>query len=162
MPSFTFPFTAVSSWAAERPLLPVIIGNPANDLDVQTWGIIDTGADRSTFPEHVAKSLYHSIKHNDVQRDNASTVGGEVPVYKHTFSLGVFSLKKTKTGVSIGSEIVIHKPQMLVDVVPVKFINAEGIEVQTNFHSVILGVDDFLADYLITINYPQGVFSFEW
>ncbi len=162
MPSFTFPFTALASWTPVRPLLAVIIRNPANGLESLNWAIIDTGADRCIFPEHVAKALYHTTRHKDVQCDTANTVGGDVPVYKHTFDLSVSALKKTKTGVSVGPEIVIHKPQMLVDVVPARFIDAKGEEVQTNFHNVLLGVDDFLADYLITINYPQGVFSFEW
>jgi len=64
--------------------------------------------------------------------------------------------------VSIGSEIVIHKTRMLVDVVPARFEDAKGEKIHTNFHSVLLGVDDFLADYLITIDYPQHEFSFEW
>ena len=162
MPSFTFPFTSLSPWAPERPLLAVTIRNPANGLDDQTWAIIDTGADRCIFPEYIAKRLCHTLKHKDVQCDTANTVGGDVLVYKHTFDLSVSSLKKTKTGVSIGSEIVIHKPRMLVDVVPARFEDAKGEKIHTNFHSVLLGVDDFLADYLITIDYPQHEFSFEW
>ncbi|MCD6394323.1 MAG: hypothetical protein J7M40_12545 [Planctomycetes bacterium] len=49
-----------------------------------------------------------------------------------------------------------------MDVVPARFEDAKGEKIHTNFHSVLLGVDDFLADYLITIDYPQHEFSFEW
>jgi len=64
-------------WAA-KPIVPIILYNPHNDFNYSTWAIVDTGADTSVIPEHIAKSLYHDIRHPKVKRDISFGIGGAV------------------------------------------------------------------------------------
>lgn len=139
-------------------MLPITVVNPANDFDDFTWAIIDTGADRSAFPEYLAKNIYHDIKNKKAKTDFVNTVGSCVKVYKHTFTIKVHEMSLSGSNAVIGQS-VIEIPKMLVDVVPAVTENTQGQKVTTGFHQVLLGVEDFLAHYTLTINYPSKSFS---
>ena len=153
-----FPFSRLIDGKTYRPLLPITIINPENGLDDFAWAIIDTGADRSTVPEYIAKRLYHDIKNTKAQCDIVNTVGSCIRVYKHTFSIKIHAMTLSGSNIVVGQP-VIDIPKMLVDVVPVETENKSGEKVTTGFNQVLLGVDDFLGNYILTIDYPRKMFS---
>lgn len=154
-----FPFTRLVGDTTYRPYLPVTIINPANTLDDFTWAMIDTGADRSAFPEYIAKKIYHDIKNKKVKTDYIETAGGCIKVYKHTFTVEVHAMSLAGTNIKIGGP-VIKIPNMFVDVVPLTTENEYKEKVHTSFNQILLGVEDFMEEYVLTIDYPNRTFSF--
>ena len=156
--TYRFPFVRIRETAEYRPLLPITIINPENNLDDFGWAIIDTGADRSAFPEHVAKKIYHDIKNKKTKIDYIETAGGFVKVYKHTFEIKIHAMKMVGPNIKIG-KTVIRIPNMLVDVIPLITENNEGKPVHTSFRQIVLGVEDFIKNYVVTFDYPNRTFS---
>jgi hypothetical protein len=156
--SHHFPFYQLSKYSTLRPLLPITIVNPENGLEDFTWAIIDTGADRCVFPEYIAKHLYHDMKHKKAKTDYVNTVGSCIKVYKHTFGIKVHSITGSKNNPKIGNPII-DIPKILVDVVPSIAENESGEAIHTSFNNVLLGVSDFMCNYILNIDYPKKRFS---
>ena len=57
MPIVNYPFVVMSGIGVPKPGLPVILTNPANGFSLDTWALIDTGADSTVIPEFIAKKL---------------------------------------------------------------------------------------------------------
>lgn len=142
MPITDYPFVDLDG--TPKPALPVMLINPANDLDCFTWALIDTGADTTVIPDFIAKKLYHNISHKSVKTDICCGVGGAVTIYYHTFRLKVLGLNKKKQ-VSLNKETIVRNKRLYA--------------VVKGLHTMILGEDDFLNKYILTINYPKKIFS---
>jgi hypothetical protein len=143
MPLSNYPFRTTDQYSSPKPVVPVIIYNPANDFEFLTWALIDTGADTTAIPEHVAKALYHDIRNHQVKRDHSFGIGGGVEVYMHTFAVDI--LFSDPDGTINQSKAAIKIPKRKIAVVP-------------DLHITILG-EDFLEDYVLTIDYPGQKFS---
>lgn len=144
MPIDSYPFRVSAECPFNKPLVPVVLYNPANDFSYETWGLIDTGADMTCIPEYIAKALYHDVRNHKAKKDMSSGIGGEVKVYMHTFSLDV--LYSDSNGKVTPNRFAIRIPKREFAVVP-------------NLHMVILGEKDFLKNYVLTIDYPNKNFS---
>ncbi|MBN1796738.1 MAG: hypothetical protein JW804_08695 [Sedimentisphaerales bacterium] len=118
--------------------------NPANSIELTTWALIDTGADNTVIPAYIARQLYHDVSHRSVKTDICQGIGGQAKVYKHTFRLNILGTDK-KGKVDYG-KVAIRINKKLFSVV-------EGL------HAMVLGEDDFLKKYILTINYPRKTFS---
>ncbi len=62
MPIRDFPFLRVTEDNYLRPWLPIRIINPHNGLSVDTFGLIDTGADECSVPVFIAEELGHDLE----------------------------------------------------------------------------------------------------
>jgi hypothetical protein len=144
MPIFNYPFRIPPGYSVAKPVVPVIIVNPENGFDYSTWALIDTGADTTVIPEDIAKTLYHDVRNPRAKRDKTFGIGGEVDVYMHTFSIKI--LFSDPAGKIDHNRVAIKIPKRTFAVVP-------------NLHIVILGEQDFLKNYVLTINYPRQIFS---
>jgi len=142
MPIVDYPFLDLDG--SPKPVLPVVLTNPANDFCYQTWGLIDTGADSTAIPDFIAKALYHDIENQAVIRRPCFGIGGEVTTYDHTFRLQVLS---------------IDKDGKILDGKPAIRINSRLFSVVKGLRTMILGESDFLAKYVLSINYPKKKFS---
>jgi hypothetical protein len=142
MPIIDYPF--VDILGSPKPALPVVLINPDNGFDYFTWAIIDTGADTTVIPEFIAKSLYHDVKHHTVKRDMHWGIGGEVVAYYHTFRINVLGLDPKG---NVDNEKTAVK------------ISRRPFAVIQNLHIMVLGENDFLKKYVLTINYPKKIFS---
>lgn len=144
MPIANYPFVDINGTGVPKPALPVILTNPANGLSFGTWALIDTGADSTVIPEFIAKKLYHDIAHKSVQRDTCLGVSGAVTTYFHTFRLKVLGLNR--------------KGDVLCNKTAIKR-NKRQYAVIRGLHLMVIGEDDFLKRYILTINYPKKMFS---
>jgi len=120
-----------------------MLENPDNGQTLKTWALIDTGADSIVVPGFVAKILRHNVDHKSVKKVKCAGVGGSAETFYHTFRINVLSL--SPSGV-------------VSDKVAVK-ISKRELAVAPGLHVVLLGVNDFLGKYLLSIDYPKKMFS---
>lgn len=135
MPIRDCPFTNCGN-DIYRPILPVRIINPHTLKGYKTFGLIDTGADDCAIPAAYAPLLGHNLQAG--QPKLISTGNGETIAYAHTTR---FQIYHPSTGEHLYT----------VDDTPIDFM--------PNLHVVLLGVNSFLSQFVLTINYPQNSFS---
>jgi hypothetical protein len=141
MPIVEHPFVVIGG--IPKPALFVKLINPANGFEYTTWALIDTGADYTVIPGHIAQQLYHDVRNKKVKMTWCTGIGGNAPTYHHTFSLRFF---ESDTKGNISKKVAIRINKRLFAVV-------EGL------HTMVLGVGDFLKNYVLTIDYSRKVFS---
>ena len=146
MPISNYPFVDINGTGIPKPALPVILINPANGFSQFTWALIDTGADSTVIPGFIAKALYHDITHRSVQRDVCLGISGTTITYHHTFRLRVLGLNR--------------KGDVLHDKIAIK-MNKRKFAVIQRLHQMVVGENDFLKRYNLTINYPKKIFSLQ-
>lgn len=135
MPIRDCPFTNCGN-DIYRPILPVRIINPHTLKGYKTFGLIDTGADDCAIPAAYAPLLGHNLQAG--QPKLISTGNGETIAYAHTTR---FQIYHPSTGEHLYT----------MDDTPIDFM--------PNLHVVLLGVNSFLSQFVLTINYPQNSFS---
>ena len=104
------------------------------------------------------KHLYHDVKNTKARTDYVNTAGSCIKVYKHTFGIKIHSVAATRNNFKIGRP-VIEISNILVDVIPSITENESGERIHTSFNNILLGVNDFLCDYILSIDYPNKQFS---
>lgn len=77
-----------------RPLLPITMRNPQNDLTVHTFGLIDTGADTCVAPAGIMKTMGYKVRKG--KRLMVQTVGGVMTAYNHTIQIEIHQQSKRK------------------------------------------------------------------
>jgi len=123
------PFTVITSGGIARPILPIVLKNPANGKQLRTFGLIDTGADDCAFPAVFALMTGHNLGAGTLKE--ISTGNGITNAYAHTISLEVDDYKVDN---------------ILIDFMP-------------NLNIALLGVRNFLKNFILTIDYPNQTFS---
>lgn len=119
-------------------MLPIRILNPHTKKAYKTWGLIDTGATECTMPADIAKMLGHNIAKG--KPVNIRTGSGMAVGYKHTMSIAFYHPDDP------GNKVFHTLDNVLIDCMP-------------NLHVVLLGVEGFLSNFILNINYPKRVFS---
>ena len=125
------PFTRISPDDILRPWLPVTVINPHSGKKIRIAGLIDTGADECALPASYAAMLSHNLQAGASKEIN--TGNGITTAYSHTvrIEMGKYTIDNT-----------------LIDFMP-------------NLYVPLLGVKSFLNNFILTINYPDKVFSLE-
>jgi len=123
------PFIKITSDSPARAILPVVLKDPATNQEMRTFGIIDTGADDCAFPASFALITGHNLGAGIVKEVN--TGNGITIAYSHTISLEVDGYKIEN---------------ILIDFMPNLFIP-------------LLGVQNFLKNFVLTVDYPKQTFS---
>ena len=147
MPARTYPFIRFQDPDGQvderaRTWLPVLISNPSTGRATGTWGLLDTGADSCLFPARIATSLGHKLKGPGVKLNVTSGIEQtEVVTYKHSFRIGLLSPDRRS--------IVWRSRRLQIDC-------AESDP------PVILGVDDFLARFRVTVDYVRRTVRLQW
>ncbi|GBD96652.1 MAG TPA: hypothetical protein ENG83_10920 [Nitrospirae bacterium] len=136
MPITDFPFLCLRKNDVERPWLPVRITNPHTRKHIDTYGLIDTGADDCTMPAFLTEQLGHKLENGTAKP--VHTAGGLTTAYSHTTTIEIFDIKQNKVIYSI--------PDKSIDF-------SEGLNI------VLLGVRSFLDNFTLKINYPKRCFS---
>ncbi len=141
MPIRDYPFTSFSKDAPPRPLLPIRITNPDTEISLDTFALIQSSADRSAIPAEYAAILGHNLTRG--QSRKISTGNGTTLAYSHTSTISLFDLpaldKQNLT-------TVYRLEKTLIEFVP-------------NLSHVILGVENFLAGFILAVDYPSRRFS---
>ncbi len=122
-------------------MLAVRITNPDNGLSIDTYGLIDTGADDCSLPASLAKSLGHNLVAGDAKE--VVTCGGVITVYSHTCTIEIFNTNELANG----HFVVVYK----IDRTPIDFM--------PNLTCTLLGTKSFLNRFILTVDYPNKSFS---
>jgi predicted aspartyl protease len=129
MPVRDYPFSIIRPGDLARPYLPITIINPDTDKQIKVFALIDTGADECAFPASFASILGHNLQVG--QQRKISTGNGITVAYSHT------------TRIKIEGFIT---QDVLIDFMP-------------NLNIPLLGVKSFLNNFILTVDYPNKMFS---
>ncbi|GBE06711.1 hypothetical protein BMS3Abin10_02368 [bacterium BMS3Abin10] len=138
MPIRNFPFLTLTPDNFPRPWLQVTITNPHTGKKLSSFGLIDTGADECTVPAFMAWELGHNLARG--VKKEIGTAGGKAIAYTHTTSIKIRDARQK------GNDVVYIIPDTPIDF-------AEGLD------CVLLGVNLFLDNFILTVDYPKQVFS---
>ena len=136
MPIRDWPFSQLSKGDILRAILPVKIINPHTDKDIITYGIIDTGADECAVPASYAPLLGHNLQSGT--QKSIRTGNGVTAAYAHTTKIEIID-PKTNT--------------------PVYTVPDTPIDFMPNLPVVLIGVNSFLSNFTLQVDYPRKVFS---
>jgi len=129
MPIRNYPFSIIRLGDIARPYLPVTIVNPDTQKQINAYSLIDTGADECAFPASFAPILGHNLQAGQLKR--ISTGNGVTIAYSHTTRIIIEGFSTQ---------------DVLVDFMP-------------NLNIPLLGVRSFLSNFILTVDYPQKLFS---
>lgn len=124
-----YPFIKTRPGDTARPYLPITVVNPENQMEINVYALIDTGADECALPASFAKPFGHHLSAGSQKKIN--TGNGITTVYSHTVYLKAFDFSTE---------------HVLIDFIP-------------NLHIPLLGVRSFLNNFTLKIDYPNRVFS---
>jgi len=123
-------------------MLWVRVFNPsAPNASVNALAIVDTGADDCVFPAKFAAALNHNLK--SVKAKPMGTVNGQTFAYPHICTIQVLNMLDNGRA---GDKILYTLNDVLIDF-------AERCE------PFLLGAKQFLSKFVLTIDYPNQVFS---
>jgi len=142
-----FPFTRLSPVGQYKPYLYVRISNPKSSISMTIPALIDTGAEDCALPGWYAVKLGHNLRKGHNCR-SVHGIGGATEAYAHTCTLEVLDMKGGLKSPVIDYENVVISKSSLFDFVE-----------NWNMTFAILGVNGFLRDYILTIDYPNHLFS---
>lgn len=121
-----------------RPILNIRIINPHTGNSVRTYGLIDTGADECSIPAGLAQVLDHNLQAGTTKP--VSTGNGQTVAYSHTTKFEIFH--------PLTDILLYTLPDTPIDFLP-------------NLHVVLLGVNNFMSNFKLTIDYPRRTFSLQ-
>lgn len=132
MPVHNYPFSVIRPGDMPRPYLPVTIINPATNMQIRVYALIDTtGADECALPASFAPILGHNLQAG--QPKKISTGNGITIAYSHITRILVEEFSTQ---------------DVLVDFMP-------------NLNIPLLGARSFLSNFVLTVDYPNKVFSLQ-
>ena len=142
MPIESFPlYRAYPADPRKRPWLFIRVKNPDTGQVFSTVGLVDTGADECCLPACYADFLGHNLTAGTAKKINTSN--GITTAYCHRSSIEILDT----TLLFQGRERTVYTIEnTLVDFMP-------------NLHCALLGVGNFLSQFILTIDYPRQVFS---
>lgn len=132
MPVTDHLFRAATIDGQLRPLLQVKYINPHTDQHLSAWALIDTGADTCVLPDMFAELLGHNLERGE--KTEIVGASGNGIAYKHTMKIEIPGFCTEET---------------LVSFVP-------------NLRQPLLGVENFLSNFCLTIDYPKQRFSMKF
>jgi hypothetical protein len=131
MATLEFPFLKLHKDDVPRPWLPIVIENPHTDPPkiIRTYGLIDTGADECAIPAGYASLLGHDLQAG--KQKTINTGNGPTVAYSHTLCIDVQGIRSDN---------------VLIDFMP-------------NLSVILIGVKNFLEEFILTVDYPKNTFS---
>jgi len=141
MPIIDFPFLKASPNSIRRPMLFIKITNPSTGYTLDTVGIIDTGADACAVPAAFGDMLGYMVQ--DGVPKPVGTGNGLTTAYSHTCRLDIYHTASLLNG---NAEVIYTTSEVQIDFME-------------NLHIVLLGVNDFLGQFFLGVDYPAQLFS---
>jgi predicted aspartyl protease len=124
-----YPFIATRPGDIARPYIPITIINPENRREISVFALIDTGADECALSASFAPVLGHNLQAGFQKR--ISTGNGITIAYGHTVCIKAFGYTTEN---------------VVIDFMP-------------NLNIPLLGVKNFLNNFILRIDYPNKVVS---
>jgi predicted aspartyl protease len=144
MPRVEYPFyNFQTATDALRVYLPIRLLNPetGDSTDIE-MALVDTGADACVVPGSLARSLGHNLKHKTIRPAPTFGINGtRVNTYGHTFRLELLGPD--------AETVVWRNEQAVIDCIEAEI-------------PILLGTQDFLAGFKITIDYPAQKVVLKW
>ncbi|MCE5185912.1 MAG: retroviral-like aspartic protease family protein [Planctomycetaceae bacterium] len=122
-------------------MLVVKIQNPATGLSLDTAGILDTGADSCAIPASFANLLGYNLTRGTPVK--IGTGNGLTDAYTHICRVDVYDWLRLRVGNT--------EPIYTTSEIPINFM--------PNLPFVLLGVDNFLGQFVLSIDYSAQIFS---
>jgi len=141
MPIRNFPFLKTTPGSPARAMLAIRVSNPDTGLFLDTYGLIDTGADDCAIPASLAKSLGYNLKAGKIKK--IATGNGLTNAYTHLCTIDIFDTVDLVRGML---KVVYSTPDTPFDFLP-------------RLNCILLGTKSFLSKFILTIDYPKQVFS---
>lgn len=132
MPIHVYPFVVIRPGDIARPYLPVTFSNPYNNKLVNVYALIDTGADECALPASFAAILGHRLEAGKEKK--ISTGNGPTIAFGHSSVIEI-------VGFSTGTVVIDYMP---------------------NLSTPLLGFQSFLSKFILSLNYPEKMFSLEY
>jgi hypothetical protein len=147
MPIIDYPFTRLGPDSPFQPFLTIEVVNPKNGFTQQMPALIDTGADECTIPGFYAGKLGLPLKEGKPKP--IDTASGDSTAYGHRGSINIFAMAGTvEKPIFDYDKVIITIPTGLLDFAP---------DLRVSY--ALLGVENFLKEYILTIDYPRRVLS---
>lgn len=137
MPIGDFPFRRIVAGDISRPMLPIRISNPDTGASIISYGLIDTGADECAMPADLAPVLGHNLTAGAIK--NIMTGNGVTLAYRHTTRIEIIDYSDNST-------VLYTIDDTLIDYMP-------------NLRTILLGTNNFLSRFVLTVDYPNDTFS---
>jgi hypothetical protein len=122
--------------------LPIKVSNPGNGQAIIVWGLVDTGADATLFPASLAISLGHGLKGKGVRQN---VTGGieqtTIRTYSHSFIMELLA------------------PDNQTALWQSRKLEIDCVETEP---PILLGVEDFLCHFKLTIDYLSETMRLKW
>lgn len=118
-----------------RPWLNIRIINPASNISHMFCGLVDTGADGIAIPSPFANILGHNLTAGKLRITD--TAGGRTKAYEHTTIIEF---------VDDNGRVLYATPEIIV-------------KYTVNLPIVLLGVQGFLINFILTVDYLNQTFS---
>lgn len=137
-----YPLQRQGDFDKPKPIIPIrILNGHKKDLGIQTWGLIDTGADAIVIPKDMADAIGHNYDLG--KKCSLRTACQHVEGYEHSFTIIFY---RVDLNGNLKNETV-------------RIIKKVKVAVLKDLKHVLLGVRGFLCDYRLEINYLSGQFS---
>lgn len=147
MPIIDYPLRSVGSLGELRAFLPLKVTSLKTNISYEVEGVVDPGAGTTLIPYYIANELGFDITTG--KQVIAPTAGGELLVYFHACKIQVLSIDDD--GNVDSSDVIINLPT-----------NYFAFSSKEKFPPVLLlGIKDFLEQYVLTFDYPRRVFSIQ-
>lgn len=117
--------------------IPVSITNPRNNKSIKLHGIIDTGASECFVPAQLSRLLEFDYK--TVRESSISTGNGMTKAYKHLMNITVYHPDPPERELIVFNNVFIN----FMETVPI----------------FLLGVNGFLSEFHLQVEYRNGIFS---
>ncbi|HCE46336.1 MAG TPA: hypothetical protein DET40_22550 [Lentisphaeria bacterium] len=138
-----FPFKQISPLDIPRPMLPIVIRNRKTGDSIFAWGLIDTGADSCAIPAKYAGILGHRLKAG--AKINIGTGNGSTCAYVHTTEIDILNVD-AHGNVEPDIDKSFSIPETKIHYMP-------------KLDTILLGVNNFLSNFILTVDYPGKSFS---
>jgi len=143
-----YPFTLPEEYKAigyshqKQPCLPVQLTNPITNKTTVVWGLVDTGASACHFPEKYAKAIGIDVKRG--RPYGGPTSGGPCKGRFCHCHIGILAIKN-ENEIDFTRELITlpNREHFFSEKAPIS----------------LLGIEGFLEDYILTVDYPKQVFS---
>ena len=122
-------------------MLWIRVANPHTNTKVVIQALVDTGADSCAFPADIAGQLGHNLE--SVPAKPVFTASGQTETFAHTSRVDILEMRPD----GLAGDKVLYT----IDDTPIDFIR--GCD------DFLLGVRDFLDEFVLTIDYPRQRFS---
>ncbi|SFB72095.1 hypothetical protein SAMN04487907_101254 [Zunongwangia mangrovi] len=125
-----------------KPKLPLKLTNPENGKCISVLALVDSGAEKCTFPMMIAINLGIPLNKSTESKTRTAGISGQgLETYSFKIKIDILNMQRNSI---------------------VKTMNLEVSFIKNNSIPPLVGTADFLENFNLMINYPQKSLTLEW